>query len=171
MISKPLQTEYAPYFENYIKLVPEGADILECFEDNMMDFQDMILSVPKKKLEFRYAEGKWTIKEIIQHLIDCERIFCFRALCIARGDKNALPGFEENDYAANSFANQRDIDSLLDEYDKVRDCTIAFYNSLDKSVYANTGVSNNNPMSVRAVAYIIAGHELHHMGVIEEKYI
>jgi hypothetical protein len=170
MIPKPLEGEFASYYAEYINLIPEGADVFECMEDNMMDLQDLILSLPKKKLEYRYAEGKWTIKEIIQHLIDAERIFCYRALCIARLDKTHLPVFDENDYVANSHANSREIDSLLDEFDKVRDCTITLFNSFDKGVYKNMGTSNNHPLSVRALAYIIAGHEMHHMKIIEDRY-
>ena len=171
MIPKPLEAEFNSYFSQYINLVPEDADIFECLEDNMMDFQELILSIPKKKLAYRYAEGKWTIKEIIQHLIDSERIFCYRAMCFARSEKTPLPGFEENDYALNSLANQRDIDSLLDELDKVRDCTIALFRGFDKSVYNNIGISNGHPLSVRAIAYILAGHEIHHVKVIEERYL
>jgi len=171
MIPKPLTTEYNPYFSTYIDLVPSGADVLECLEDNMMDTESLILSIPKKKLEYRYAEGKWTIKEIIQHLIDCERIFCFRALCIARGEKTNLPSFEENDYADNSFANDRDIDSLLDEFDQVRNCTMSMFRSFDPSVLSNIGTANDHPLSVRAIAHILVGHELHHMKVIEERYL
>jgi len=170
-ISTPLEGEYASYAIDYIKLVPEGADVLECMEDNMMDTEELILSVPKNKLEYRYAEGKWTIKEIIQHLIDCERIFCYRALCIARKDETPLPGFDENHYAENSHANHRTIDSLLDELDNVRSCTIAMFRSFDRSVIENKGISNNNPLSVRSVAHIIVGHELHHMNVIRERYL
>ncbi len=170
MITKPLEGEYVPYFMTYIQLVPDGADVLECMEDNMMDTEELILSLPKKKHEFRYAEGKWTIKEIIQHLIDTERIFCYRALCFARAETTPLPGYEENDYAANSFANNRDIDSLLDEFDQVRSCTLSLFKSFDKTVYEKTGISNGHPLSVRAIAYILAGHELHHMNVIRERY-
>ncbi len=136
----------------------------------MMDTEELILSLPKKKHEYRYAEGKWTIKEIIQHLIDTERIFCYRALCFARAETTPLPGYEENDYAANSFANNRDIDSLLDEFDQVRSCTLSLFKSFDKTVYEKTGISNGHPLSVRAIAYILAGHELHHMNVIRERY-
>ncbi|GBL35186.1 hypothetical protein EMGBS15_07810 [Filimonas sp.] len=171
MITKPLPTEYNPYFETYINLVPTGADVLECMEDNMMDTEELILSLPKKKHEYRYAEGKWTIKEILQHLIDTERIFCYRALCFARGEQTSLPGYDENDYAANSFANNRDIDTLLDEFDQVRSATLSLFKSFDKSVYDKTGTSNNHPLSVRAIAHILAGHELHHMKVIQERYL
>jgi len=171
MISRPLQGEYNTYFETYIKLVPAGADVLECMEDNMMDTEELILSLPKKKHEYRYAEGKWTIKEILQHLIDTERIFCYRALCAARMDQTALPGFDENTYASNSFANNRDIDALLDEFDQVRSGTLSLFKSFDESTYDKTGISNDHPLSVRAIVHILAGHELHHMTVIRERYL
>ncbi len=171
MISRPLQGEYNPSFETYIRLVPAGADVLECMEDNMMDTEELILSLPKKKHEYRYAEGKWTIKEILQHLIDTERIFCYRALCFARMDQTALPGYDENNYSNNSFANKRDIDALLDEFDQVRSCTLSLFKGFDESVYDKTGTSNGDQLSVRAIVHILAGHELHHMNVIRERYL
>ena len=104
-------------------------------------------------------------------MIDAERIFAYRALRIARFDKTPLPSFEENDYADNSFANDRDIDSLLDEFDQVRNCTMSMFRSFDPSVLSNIGTANDHPLSVRAIAHILVGHELHHMKVIEERYL
>lgn len=171
MISAPKPGEYQPYFEQYIKEVSEDADILAWLEDIIMDTEEIILALPKSKHDFRYAEGKWTIKEILQHLIDTERIMCYRAMCIARGEKASLPGFEEDDYAAKSYANKRTVDVLLDEFDMVRNCTIAMFKSFDNSVLETIGTANGKQISVRALAYIIAGHELHHMKVIQERYM
>ncbi|MBK7763033.1 MAG: DinB family protein [Bacteroidetes bacterium] len=171
MISAPKPGEYQPYFEQYIKEVSDDADILAWLEDIIMDTEEIILALPKSKHEYRYAEGKWTIKEILQHLIDTERIMCYRAMCIARGDQASLPGFEEDDYAAKSFANKRTVDALLDEFDMVRNCTIALFKSFDTSVLETIGTANGKQISVRALAYIIAGHELHHMKVIQERYV
>lgn len=171
MITKPLEGEYAPYAIQYIKLINEDTDILEFLEDSIMDTEELVLSLPKSKHEYRYAEGKWTIKEMLQHIIDCERIFCYRAMRFARLDQTPLAGFEEDDYVANSFANKRTVDSLLDEFDKVRNTTIAMFRSFDPSVYERSGMSNGHNLSVRAIAYIIAGHEMHHMNVYQEKYM
>lgn len=171
MISQPQENEFLPYFNTYIKLVPEGADVLECLEDNIMDTEELLLSIPKSKHEYRYAEGKWTIKDILQHMIDTERIFCYRAMRFARFDETPLPGYDEDNFAKQTFANKRTVDSLLDEFDQVRNCTLAMFRSFDKSVYANAGLSSGHTLSVRAIAYIIAGHELHHMNVIRERYL
>lgn len=170
-MTPPLENEFLPYFNNYIKLVPEGADVMECLEDNIMDTEELLLSIPKSKHEYRYAEGKWTIKDILQHMIDTERIFCYRAMRFARFDETPLPGYDEDKFAKQTFANKRTLDSLLDEFDQVRNCTLAMFRSFDKSVYTNAGMSSGHTLSVRAIAYIIAGHELHHMNVIREKYL
>jgi hypothetical protein len=171
MITKPLEGEYAPYFLKYIDLVPDEVDILEFLEDTIMDTEDLLSKIPLSKQEYSYADGKWTVKEILQHIIDTERIFTYRALCIAREDKTSLPGYDENEYAAKSIANHRSMDSLLDEFDKVRDATITLFKTFPKTALSQTGISNGNPLSVRAIAYILAGHELHHLNVIQERYL
>jgi uncharacterized damage-inducible protein DinB len=119
----------------------------------------------------RYAEGKWTIKEILGHIVDDERIYVYRALRFARNDSTELPGFEQDHYAQYSEANKREITDLLDEFALVRRSTIAFFKSLDNTALMRTGVANGNRVSVRALAYHIAGHELHHMNIIRERYL
>ena len=128
-------------------------------------------AIPKDKLEYRYAEGKWTVKEIIQHIIDTERIFAYRALRVARNDKTALPGFEENDYALTGNANARTLESLLAEYKAVRQATIALFNSFSDDMLKHIGTASNSPISARAIGFIIIGHEAHHCNVIKERYL
>jgi hypothetical protein len=128
-------------------------------------------ALPEEKLNYRYAEGKWTIKEILAHLIDDERIYTYRALRFARNDMTELPGFDQNAYAPQSGANERTMDDLLEEFAAVRRSTIALFNSFDDRVWTRTGVGSGNVMSVRAAAYHIAGHELRHVNTIKERYL
>ena len=118
-----------------------------------------------------YASGNWTLKELIVHVTDTERIFAYRALCIARGEQAMLPGFDENTYAAASNAESRSIESIMAEYNSVRQASIALLAGLSDEVFLNMGNANNIPVSVRALAYQIAGHELHHMNIIKERYL
>ncbi len=168
---KNLQSnEFALYYENYIKLVQEE-DIVKGLlrqKDEMLHF---FKSVPVFKHEFRYAEGKWTIKDIILHLIDTERIFAYRALRIARNDQTALPGFEENDYVITANANNREFESLLAEYETVRNASVILFETFTTDDLFRLGIASNNSVSVRAIGYIILGHELHHKNSILEKYI
>jgi uncharacterized damage-inducible protein DinB len=128
-------------------------------------------ALPEEKLYYRYAEGKWTIKEILAHLIDDERIYTYRALRYARNDQTELPGFEQDAYAVESGANKRSIDDLLEEFAAVRRSTIALFNSFEDRVMTRVGVASGNVMSVRAAAYHIAGHELRHLNIIKERYL
>ena len=153
--------EFAPYYENYIKLVPEQ-DIIKGLIIQKEEMLHFFKSVPVFKHEFRYAEGKWTVKDIILHLIDAERIFAYRALRIARNDKTALPGFEENDYVITANANNIEYESLLAEYESVRNATISLFETFTSEDLLRLGTASNNSVSVRAIGYILLGHELHH---------
>jgi uncharacterized damage-inducible protein DinB len=133
--------------------------------------KNFILSIPADKLLHRYAEGKWTIKEKVMHLIDMERIYSYRALRFARNDQTILPGFDADKYILHSGANERDISDLLNEFQAVRHSTIALLNGFAGEALLRTGVMNGHPVSVRALAYHIAGHELHHVDVIKDRYL
>jgi uncharacterized damage-inducible protein DinB len=127
--------------------------------------------LPAEKLTFRYAEGKWTIKEILVHLIDDERIYAYRALRFARQDQTELPGFEQDDYALHSGANERDIHDILKEFATVRAATISLFEGFDREALLRTGIADGKIMSVRAAAYHIAGHEMRHLNIIKERYL
>ena len=131
----------------------------------------MIMQLGRKDLNYRYAEGKWSIKEILVHMMDGERVFCYRALRFARNDATELPGFEENDWVPNSNANNRKLRSIFREYAAVRSSTIELFSNMDKEMLNRSGVANGNPISVRSILFVIAGHELHHMRIILERYI
>jgi uncharacterized damage-inducible protein DinB len=171
IIPKPAAGEYAPYAIMYIELLPDDGLVLQHLQDNLRATKDFILSFPQEKLTYRWAEGEWTIKEILGHIIDDERIYCYRALRFARNDTTELPGFEQDDYVLHSGANERDLEEILEEYTAVRNATITFFNSLEEKALKRAGVANGNIMSVRAAAYHIAGHELHHINSIKEHYL
>lgn len=170
-IEKPEEGEYAPYTIMYIGLLPDDGLVLKYLEENLKATTDFILSLPEEKLLHRYAGGKWTIKEILVHLIDDERIYAYRALRFARNDKTELPGFEQDDYAAHSGANGREIKDILKEFTTVRSATISLFEGFDRKALLRAGVASGNIMSVRAAAYHIAGHEMRHINIIEERYL
>jgi uncharacterized damage-inducible protein DinB len=170
-IEKPKEGEYPPYAIMYIDLLPDDSLVLKYLKENLKSTKDLILSLPEEKLLYRYAEGKWTIKEVLVHIIDDERIYSYRALRFARNDQTELPGFEQDDYARYSGANARGIKDILKEYAAVRNSTIAFFNGLDEEAFTRAGVANKNLVSVRALAYHIAGHEMHHINIIKERYL
>lgn len=170
-IERPEEGEYAPYAIMYIGLLPDDGLVLQHLADNLKVTEDFILSLPEEKLSHRYAEGKWTIKEILLHISDDERIYAYRALRFARHDTTELPGFEQDDYAAHSGANERDIEDLLKELGTVRRATISLFEGLDSKALLRRGMANGNVMSVRAAAYHIAGHELHHLNLIRRRYL
>jgi uncharacterized damage-inducible protein DinB len=170
-IEKPVEGEYAPYTIMYIGLLPDDGLVLKHLEDNLKATTDFILSLPEEKLVYRYAVGKWTIKELLVHLIDDERIYAYRALRFARKDKTELPGFEQDDYARHSGANERDVKDILKEFSTVRHATISLFEGLDNEALLRTGLADGKVMSVRAAAYHIAGHEMHHINVIKERYL
>ena len=171
LIDKPAPGEYPDYADMYINLLPNDGLLLRHLEQNLRATKDLIQSLPSEKLLYRYANNKWTIKEVLVHIIDDERIYAYRALCFARGEKTPLPGFEQNDYAANSGANNRDIGNIMDEYEAVRRSTIALFNGFTDGDLVKTGIANDSQASVRALGWHLAGHELHHINLIREKYL
>jgi uncharacterized damage-inducible protein DinB len=171
IIPKPEAGEYAPDTIMYIGLLPDDGLILKHLEENLTSTSDFLRSLSEEKLSYRYAEGKWTIKEILAHLIDDERIYSYRALRFARNDKTELPGFEQDDYALHSGANERTLEDLLHEFATVRHATISLFESFNNQALTRVGVASGNVMSVRAAAYHIAGHELRHLNVIKERYL
>jgi len=168
---KPLEGEYAPYAIQYISLLPDDADLVTQLRTDFDLCSAFFRAVPPEKLTWRYAEGKWTIKEIICHLIDTERIYAYRALRFARKDETELPGYEQDDYVATSNANARGLGEMLDEFAAVRAATIALLRTFDADALVLGGIANGHRMTVRAAAYIIAGHPLHHMNIIEARYL
>jgi uncharacterized damage-inducible protein DinB len=169
-IDKPNAGSYPASFDIYISKVPSG-NLLELLLTIHYETIDLITSVDLETQHYRYEQGKWNIKEIIQHLIDTERIFIYRAMCIARGEQQHLLGFDENDYVANSNASSRDMNDLAREFSVIRASSIEFLKSLGNDELQMQGTANGQLVTPVAIAYALLGHEIHHINVIEHKYI
>lgn len=169
-INKPSVSEYPDYYQSYMNLLPEG-DILQILEKQIADLRHMFRNIADERAEEAYAEGKWTMKELLQHLIDSERIFGYRALCFSRGEEASLPGWDEGKYVSNSQANIRTLENLLDEYELTRRSNMAMFRSFTSDMMNNYGMANGREMSLRGLIYVIAAHELHHMNILQERYL
>lgn len=172
MTKKDIQpSEYNEYFGRYINLVSDETQLLQGLENDKKFVTDFFSSIPKEKLEYRYQPEKWTIKEVLQHIIDTERIFMYRFLRIARADKTALMGFEQDDFIFSSEANSKSIDELLQEFMVTRLYTLNLVKSIPTKYLSNMGVASNSPISARACAFILLGHSIWHSNIIKERYL
>lgn len=170
VISRPDPSEHQPYFAKYVALVPDG-DILATLAAQSAETLALLRGLPESKGDFRYAPEKWSVKELIGHVTDTERIFANRALRFARNDATPLPGFEENDYVANSSFGLYSLADLADGLESVRRATIFLFKHMTAEASLRRGKANNAEVSVRSLAYLIAGHELHHVGVLKQRYL
>jgi hypothetical protein len=168
--NKPEETEYAAYYGGYVALVPEG-DILTILSEQLNETLSLVGSIPEQAGNFRYATDKWSIKELVGHIIDSERVFAYRALCIARGDTTPLPGFDEKEYISNASFNDCSLAELIAEFETVRKSTLFLFKHLDENAWQRAGTANENSITVRALAYILAGHELHHCNILRDRYL
>lgn len=159
-----------PFYHKYIEKV-DAATLPEAFEKYKSQLLPFVSAIPEEKWEWRYAPGKWTIKESVQHMIDTERIFAYRALAFARRDPNPLPGFDENAYTPASRANRRSSASLVAELELVHQSTVALFESFDAEMLAASGVANGNSVYVEGIGFIIVGHGLHHLALFKERYL
>jgi hypothetical protein len=167
---RPEQGDYAPYYENYIKLV-EGDDILKILNDQGKITQDILNSFSEHKGNYRYADGKWTVKEMVGHLLDTERVFTYRALCIARAEKKSLPGFEQDEYVKEGNFNRRELFELNYEFRLLRESNLLLFRSFTSEMLWKRGFASETSVTVLAILFMIAGHEKHHMKVLREKYM
>jgi hypothetical protein len=168
-IARPGSSEHSPYHERYISLVL-GNDILGTLESQRRQTLILLSGRDESEGDFRYAPGKWSVKEVLGHVCDTERIFAYRALRIARADRTPLAGFEQDDYVRNSPVATRPLAEIIEDYIAVRRATLTLFRNIDEAAWMRRGIVNNNEISVRALAYITAGHELHHRRILEEKY-
>ena len=171
IIQKPKAGEFPAYASMYIDLIPDDGKLLYHLSRNLKSSRDLVQSLPEQTLLHKYAEGKWTIKEVLVHIIDDERIYAYRALRFARNDRTELPGFDQDPYVYHSNANARSVESIIEEFEAVRLSTIALFNGFSDDVLLRRGIANNNEATVRALGYHIAGHELHHINIIKSKYL
>ncbi|MEO5948013.1 MAG: DinB family protein [Chitinophagaceae bacterium] len=169
-MTRPDLSTVPEWFHGYINAVKEN-DLTEALKNQTTLFNSFFKSVPVEKREFRYAEDKWSVKEIIQHIIDAERVFTYRALRFARKDDTPLPGFDENKYADNANTQKRKWDDLIDEFNAVRHSAEILFNSFDEDQLNATGIASGKPVSVLAIGFIIAGHANHHILIIKERYL
>lgn len=170
MINRPEKDEFATYYLPYVNLVPEG-DLVEVLNQQLEDTKFLLKDVTEDQGEFRYAPGKWTIKEVVGHMTDTERIMQYRLLCIARGEKVSLPGFDETMYVENATFNDQSFEQLLNQFSVVRQSTLVLMQNLDADAWIRRGLANNTEVTVRGVAYIIAGHAIHHCRIIKDRYL
>ena len=169
MAGRPSANEYASYYETYIALVPEG-EILAVLEAQARQVQAFAARVPLARETFRYTPGKWSVREVMGHLADGERVFGYRATCIARGDETPLPRFDENLYVANAGFDRESLASLAGEFLHLRAANLAALQRLDHDAWLRIGTASEKSISVRALAYIMAGHVRHHLEILQERY-
>jgi len=158
------------YYHKYINLAIND-DLKTALEKHQTELSSFLKDIPKKKWNYRYAEGKWSIKEVVQHIIDAERVFTYRALCFARKDQTPLPSFDENIFAANSKAEDRSKKELLKELRTVQDSSAQLFGSFDEEQLNQSGIASDKPTYVKGIAYIVVGHSLHHKNILEERYL
>ncbi len=163
-------TRVPSFYHKYIEKV-NASELDEAFRIHQVELINALNKLPESKWDFRYAEGKWSIREMMQHMIDAERIFCYRALCFARRDPNPLPGFDENSYVEMSNGNQRTASELIEEMQVVQKASALLFASFTPEMLEQTGVANNNPVYVKAIGFIVVGHTLHHLEVMRERYL
>ena len=172
MTTKDLQQdEFHEYYGRYVYKLEDNLPLIEAFEQGKADTASFFEGIPSEKHAYRYAEGKWSVKEVFQHLIDTERIFMYRCFRIARNDKTPLTGFDQNIYIAPSNANGKSMEALIIEFKVLRDCSISMLKSFSEADLLCLGNSNGSPMSARAAAFVIPGHNLWHQDVINERYL
>jgi len=169
-IEPPAAHEYDPYYQSYIERV-ESQQLSLLLRQQRAKVTELLSGLSEEQANYRYAPEKWSIKEVMGHLMDTERVFVYRAMCIARGEAQSLPGFDQDEYVVTGGFHARPLEGLSAEYEAVRNASLAFFESLDEASWLKTGMANEVTVSVRALGYIIPGHEAHHLAILEEKYL
>ena len=168
-MNRPEATEYADYYANYISKVP-GSDVLNVLESQRLQMLQLFAGRSERDGSFRYAPGKWTVKEVLGHITDTERIFSYRALRIARGDQTPLPGFEQDDYVRSGAFGDRTLADLAEEFGAVRTASVSLLRSFNEEAWSRRGMASQKEVTVRALGFMIAGHQIHHRIILEERY-
>src|SRR5215207_92809 len=169
-MNRPDPSEYNPYYQRYVSYV-ENNDIIDTLASQPTKLQDMLSRIPEEKGTHRYAEGKWSIKELLGHLLDGERIFSYRVLRISRADETPIEGFEQDGYIENAHSDDRSFAELLEEFSLLRRANMLLFNNLTDDGWGRLGTASDSPVSVRALAYIMAGHIEHHLGILKDRYL
>ena len=168
-MERPTETEYTSFYRGYVALVPE-ADIIGVLEQQVEEIRRLVASVPAERELYPYAEGKWSIRQVLGHLVDAERVFGYRAFCFSRGEPAALPSFDENQYVDAARSDSVSLQELVEELAVVRQANLVFLRRLDAREWAQVGTASGKPVSVRAIAWIMAGHPRHHLQILRERY-
>jgi hypothetical protein len=168
-MARPDKSEYAPYYERYVSIV-ENDDIIDTLGSQPTRLQDLFTAMPDDRGEYRYADGKWSIKEVLSHLIDGERMFSYRLFRISRGDETPIEGFEQDDYIESAHANERSFGELLEEFNLLRRANMLLVNRLTDDAWSRRGTASNVAVSARALVYMMAGHVEHHLTILKERY-
>ena len=168
-IARPAPGEYNSYYQKYVNLVPDG-NLIDILQHQGGETVSLLRGISEEKSTFAYAPGKWTIREMLGHVTDTERVFTYRSLSFARADPSPLPSFDENVWAATSNAGLRPLEDLIDDFIAVRAATLALFRGLSAADFARGGVASGNPVTVRALAWITAGHERHHVNILRDRY-
>lgn len=169
MTTRPLPSDYPEYYQRYVDAVL-GDDVLEVLADQVDAVMSMFTTMDEARTLYRYADGKWSVREVLGHILDSERIFGMRALCIARGEQQPLPGFDENTYVVNALFDERSVESILDEWQALRISNLIMFQSFDDDAWSRVGTANNKSTTVNALAWIIAGHTVHHLNILRDRY-
>jgi hypothetical protein len=168
-MSRPADSEYAPYYGTYVSLVPE-TDVMAALAGQPALLRQLAARIAADRETFRYAPDKWSVREVLGHMIDTERVFGYRAFCISRGEQQPLPGFDQNDYIAASDADARPLEDLVSEFSVVRNANLLALRTLKNSDWDRTGTASGHPVTVRALAFMMAGHVRHHLQILQERY-
>ena len=168
-MSRPATTDYGTFFQTYVSLVPEE-NISAAITSSLQELRLYLSVIPDDKADYAYAEGKWTVKQLLQHVIDAERVFSYRALCIGRGEQQSLPGFDENVYAANADVKHRSLRELKDEFLAVRQTSSQLFHGFTETMLNRRGISNTSPTTCLAFGFVLLGHWRHHQTVLKERY-
>ncbi len=168
--AKPEANEYASYYEKYVSLVPD-ADVVETLRRQLEDTLALLGGITEERAAHRYEPGKWSVKQLVGHIVDAERIFAYRALAIARGEQQSLPGMDQDEYMAGVDFDARTLADLADELAHVRRANVLMFRALSADAWARRGTASDNEVTVRALAHIIAGHEKHHVNILRERYL
>ncbi len=169
-IERPGADEFAPFYANYVNGVPDG-EITDVLESQARELVDLLGGLDDARAEFRYAPDKWSVKEVVGHVADTERVFAYRALRISRADATPLAGFDQDTYVANAQFGRRELGALLAEFQAVRAATVSLFRAMTEEESRRAGLANGVPVTARALAYIAAGHERHHSGILRERYL
>ncbi len=169
MLNRPGSDEYFEFYQTYVEQVPDGP-IVETLRSQGRRLVEALNEVPSRFETFAYAPGKWTVREVVGHIADAERVFAYRALTVARADETPLPGFDENDWARHSNSGSRSLSSLVDEFRNVRAASVALFEGLGEDAGQRRGTASGHSISVRAIAWILAGHAEHHLSLFRDRY-